>query len=94
MQSLVSFKMLWSSSVAPSAIVSAWRILLDRLPTRLNLARRGVQLANLLCPLCLDGIESNDHLFNTFSVVQQVWDQCDRWIRKVGVRHQATIVNF
>ena len=39
MQSLVSFKMLWSSSVAPSAIVSAWRILLDRLPTRLNLAK-------------------------------------------------------
>jgi len=87
MQSIVSFKMLWSLSVAPSAIVSTWRILLDRLPTRLNLARRGVQLVNLLCPLCLDGDESTDHLFNTCRVVQQVWDQCDRWIRKVGVRH-------
>jgi len=84
MQSTMSFKMLWSLSVAPSAIVSAWRILLDRLPTRLNLTRRGVQLVNLLCALCLDGDESTDHLFNTCRVVQQVWDQCDRWIGKVG----------
>jgi len=74
MQSSESFKCLWSLSVAPSAIVCAWRILLNRMPTRLNLARRGVQLANLLCPLCQDGVESIDHLFNTCIVVQQVWD--------------------
>jgi len=94
MQSSASFKMLWSLSVAPSAIVSAWRILLDKLPTKLNLVRRRVQLVNPLCPLCLDGDESTDHLFNTCRVVQQVWDQCDRWIGKVGVRDQATLVNF
>ena len=72
MQSSESFKLLWSLSAAPSAIVGAWRILLDRLPTRLNLARRGVQLANPLCPLCQDDVEANDHLFNTCFVVQQV----------------------
>jgi len=27
-------------------------------------------------------------------VVQHVWDLCDRWIGKVGVRHQATLVNI
>ena len=94
LQSSMSFKLLWSLSDAPLAIVGEWRILLDRLPTRLNLVRRGVQLANSLCPLCQDGVESTDHLFNTCSVVQQVWDKCDRWIGKVGVRHQATYVNF
>ena len=51
-------------------------------------------MVNLLCPLCLDGDESTDHLFNTCRVVQQVRDQCDRWIGKVGVKHQATPVNF
>jgi len=61
--------MLWSLSVASFVIVSAWRLLLDRLPTRLNLARRWVQLVNMLCPLCLDGDESTDHLFNTCRVV-------------------------
>jgi len=27
-------------------------------------------------------------------VVQQVWDKSDRWIGKVGVRHQVTHVNL
>jgi len=39
MQSSEPFKLLWSLSAAPSAIVGAWRILLNRLPTRLNLAK-------------------------------------------------------
>jgi len=49
LQSSATFKLLWSLSAAPSAIVGVWRLLLDRLPTRLNLARRGVQLAYPLC---------------------------------------------
>jgi len=40
-------KLVWSLNVAPSALVGAWRLLLDRMPTRFNLARRGVQLGNL-----------------------------------------------
>jgi len=72
MQSSVSFKLLWSLSAAPLVIVGAWRILLDKLPTRINLARRGVQLANQLCPLCQKDVESIDHLFNTCFVAQLV----------------------
>ena len=94
LQSSESLKLLWSLSAAPSAIVGARRILLDRLPTRLNLARRRVQLANSRCPLCQDGVESTNHLFNTCIMVQQVWDQCDRWIGKVGVRHQTLLLIF
>ena len=41
-----TFHVLWSLKVAPSALVCAWRLLLDRLPTRSNLARRGVQLGS------------------------------------------------
>jgi len=94
LQSSELFKLLWSLSAAPSAIVGAWRILLDRLPTRLNLARRGVQLANSFCPLCQDGVESNDHLFNTCIVIQQVWDQCDRWIGKVVLDIRSLLLIF
>jgi len=57
---------------------------LDRLPTRINLARMGVQLANLLCPLCQKDVESTDHLFNTCFVAQLVRDHCagglGRWV--------------
>jgi len=94
MQTLEIFKLVWSLNVAPSVLVGAWRLLLDRLPTRSNLARRGVQLGNLQCPLGQEGVETANHLFNTCSVVQQVWDQCDRWVGNVGVRHESTVVNF
>jgi len=46
------FQLLWSLKVAPSATVCAWRILLDRLPTRANLAKRGIQIGNEWCPMC------------------------------------------
>jgi len=78
METSQSFQTLWSLKVVPSSIVCAWRLLLDRLPTRSNLARRGVQLENVQCPLCLGDVEIVKHLFNTFKVARKVWDMCDR----------------
>jgi len=78
MQTSEIFQLLWSTKITPSAIVCAWRLLLDRLPTRYNLARRGVQVGNMQCSLCLEGLETAQHLFNTCIMAQQVWDQCDR----------------
>jgi len=46
------------------------------------------------CALCQEGFETAQHLFNTCSVVQQVWDQCDRWVGSVAVRHESSLVNF
>jgi len=70
LQILEIFKLVWSLNVAPSALVGAWRLLLDRLPIRSNLVRSTVQLGNLQCPLCQEGVETANHLFNTCSVVQ------------------------
>jgi len=36
------FQLLWTLKIIPLAAVCAWRLLLDRLPTRLNLAKRGM----------------------------------------------------
>jgi len=57
MQTSEIFQLLWCLKIASSAIVFAWRLLLDRLPTRYNLAR-GVQLGNMQCPLCQNGVET------------------------------------
>jgi len=94
MQISETFQVLWSLKVVPSALVCAWRLLLDRLPTRSNLARRGVQLESVQCPLCQEHVETAKHLFNTCSVARQVWDMCDRWVGNVVVRHESTFVNF
>jgi len=67
-QSSETFQVLWSLNVAPSTIVCAWRVLLDNLPTRSNLAKRGVQVGNAQCPLCQGDVETAIHLFYTCKV--------------------------
>ena len=72
MQTSEVFKMLWSLKITPSAAVCVWRLLLDRLPTKYNLAKRDLQMANLSCLLCLECDETGQHLFVECKVAQKV----------------------
>ena len=94
MQTSEVFKLLWTLKIEPSAAVCVWRLLLDRLPTKYNLAKRGLQIANLSCPLCLECVETGQHLFVVCKVPQKVWDQCERWLGNVTVRHKSIITHF
>jgi len=47
-------------------------LLLDRLPTRVNLFKKGLQLTNAGCPLCLEGIKTGQHLLGTCKIVREV----------------------
>ena len=40
-----------------------WRADLNRLPTRVELVKRGIQVDNNLCPLCDADQETSTHLF-------------------------------
>jgi len=94
MQTFEEFQVLWNLKIAPSAAVCAWRLLLDRLPTRDNLAKRGMQLMSVRCPMCQEGVETAQHLFTTCKVAQKVWDLCERWVGNVAVRHNAITIHF
>jgi len=72
MQSIEEFQLLWSLKVPPSALVYAWRILLDRLPIRANLGRRGVLLGTVCCPLCQVEDETAQHLISSCKVSHRV----------------------
>jgi len=64
----------------------------DKLPTRLNLEKRGIIIPTNLCHLRKKAEESVQHVFVSCEVEQKVWDNCDRWIGISSVR-QHTIVN-
>jgi len=66
----------------------------DRISTRSNLVKRGLQLPSLLCPFCQECVELTQHLFVTCKVAQKVWDQCERWLGIVTIRHESIIVHF
>ncbi|XP_068466451.1 uncharacterized protein [Phaseolus vulgaris] len=66
------FKLLWKAKALPKVLITAWRILLDRIPTSKNLMLRGVDMNSPLCALCNLFEESTQHLFLDCDV-NQVW---------------------
>ncbi|GJS40309.1 RNA-directed DNA polymerase, eukaryota [Tanacetum coccineum] len=53
----------WVKYVPIKVNVTAWKIKMDALPTRLNISRRGMDIQSLSCPICDCGVESSSHLF-------------------------------
>ena len=81
------FTCLWKVKTLPNVLTTAWRVLLDRVPTRLCLSRRGVALDSTLCGMCQAADESSQHLFLECKHSQSVWSLCFRWIDIQGVQH-------
>ncbi|GKD39680.1 RNA-directed DNA polymerase, eukaryota [Tanacetum coccineum] len=59
--------------------VFAWRLRLDKLPTRLNLSIRGLKIPSILCLLCSILVESTSHIFFSCSLARQVRSKVNRW---------------
>ncbi|GJX87694.1 RNA-directed DNA polymerase, eukaryota, reverse transcriptase zinc-binding domain protein, partial [Tanacetum coccineum] len=56
-----------------SVNIFMWRMLLDRLPHRLNLSSRGLDIDSILCPVCFEHVESNSHAFFSCSAASNIW---------------------
>ncbi|GKB77897.1 RNA-directed DNA polymerase, eukaryota, reverse transcriptase zinc-binding domain protein [Tanacetum coccineum] len=69
----------WVNVVPIKINVFAWRVRLDKLPTRSNLSLRGVEISSILCPLCNSSMESAHHLFFTCYVARLMWRKVLRW---------------
>jgi len=87
-------KEIWSLKVTGSTQLCVWRAMLEKLPTRSNLARRGAIISSNLCPLCKKVEETTQHVFINCEITQKVWDNCDKWIRISSIRHQTVINHF
>ena len=45
-----AFEELWKLKLPSKFVIFAWRLIRDRLPTRVNLNRRQIQVGELTCP--------------------------------------------
>nr|GEW19668.1 RNA-directed DNA polymerase, eukaryota [Tanacetum cinerariifolium] len=52
----------WVKSIPIKLNIFAWKVLLNRLPTRINLFRRGVSVSPISCSIRHAGLEDLDHL--------------------------------
>ncbi|GJY55011.1 RNA-directed DNA polymerase, eukaryota [Tanacetum coccineum] len=69
----------WVKYVPIKINVFAWKVFLDRLPTRSNLQHRGVLVSDLLCPLCSSAQEDSYHLFFSCRLVTDIVRLVCRW---------------
>ncbi|XP_028189449.1 uncharacterized protein LOC114375786 [Glycine soja] len=73
------FKELWKLKVPSKAVVFAWRLLKDRLPTRDNLRKKQIDLQDYTCPFCRGVEESAAHLFFHCRKIIPVWWESLSW---------------
>ncbi|GKC86090.1 RNA-directed DNA polymerase, eukaryota, reverse transcriptase zinc-binding domain protein [Tanacetum coccineum] len=69
----------WIKVVPIKINIFAWRVCLDKLPTRLNLSLRGVDIPSILCPLCSTAVESSSHLLFSCHLARQLMFKVVRW---------------
>lgn len=75
------FKLIWGSRAPSNVCVFAWRLLLDRLPTKSNLLQRRALPADadLNCIFCMQETETANHLFVRCPFTLSLWTRCYRW---------------
>ncbi|GKD50077.1 RNA-directed DNA polymerase, eukaryota, reverse transcriptase zinc-binding domain protein [Tanacetum coccineum] len=56
-----------------------------RVPTWINLDKRGIDRDSVRCPLFDDDIETEDHLFALCSIAKDVWKEVMAWWKISGV---------
>ncbi|XP_058760442.1 uncharacterized protein LOC131633769 [Vicia villosa] len=74
---------LWKTKIPSKVSIFGWSLILNKIPTRKNLASRGILLGpdNLVCPLCLLAEEDTNHLFGSCSVTLWWWNSFLDWLR-------------
>nr|GEW43399.1 RNA-directed DNA polymerase, eukaryota [Tanacetum cinerariifolium] len=69
----------WVKNIPIKVNIFAWRLALDRLPTRANLVQRNVVTESQSCPLCDAILEDTSHLFFNCSLPRDVTRLLCRW---------------
>jgi len=67
----------------PSAQVTTWRVIENKVACRVNLERRGIKIESNLCCLCRRLEETTNHLFCECRVAWLIWNLCYDWL---GIR--------
>ncbi|XP_035836174.1 uncharacterized protein LOC110935680 [Helianthus annuus] len=71
----------WNKLVPKKVGIVSWRALSERLPTRVALAARNIQIADTRCLLCEEYDETSDHLFVACQFTQSIWLIVAQWCR-------------
>ena len=69
----------WNALVPIKVNIFTWRLTLNKIPTRDNFDKRGIDIHSLICPVCDMEIETVSHLFFSCQMAQDIWKNIGRW---------------
>nr|GEV01653.1 RNA-directed DNA polymerase, eukaryota, reverse transcriptase zinc-binding domain protein [Tanacetum cinerariifolium] len=69
----------WSKRLPIKLNVFMWRMLLDKLPTRINLTNKGLDIPSVLYPNCEGEVESRNHVFFGCPMANDLFRLLGRW---------------
>ncbi|GJV36029.1 RNA-directed DNA polymerase, eukaryota, reverse transcriptase zinc-binding domain protein [Tanacetum coccineum] len=72
-------KTTWIRFIPNKVNIHAWKVMLNALPTKFNISRRGIQIDSIICVNCGIGVETTNHLFFTCEMAQKVSHLINRW---------------
>ena len=72
-------KTIWNSLAPPRVNIFMWRVILDRVPTRVNLHKIMLDIDSVLCRVCGSTPETIDHMLFGCSVAEEVWKFIEKW---------------
>ncbi|KAJ9567941.1 hypothetical protein OSB04_003907 [Centaurea solstitialis] len=81
---------LWLKAIPKKVCIFLWRARLGRLPVRVELAKRGIDIPSVLCPRCEKGEESVEHALVGCEKVIPLWKRIGRWW-KINIGSSITI---
>jgi len=80
-----ALELAWHHQVPLKVSIFAWRLLRNRLPTKANLAARGVLMSEAtLCATGCDHVETSEHMFLSCSTSVLLWQHVRNWIGCMG----------
>ncbi|GJS32808.1 ribonuclease H-like domain-containing protein [Tanacetum coccineum] len=69
----------WEKSIPRKVNIFIWKLSLDRLPHRLNLFLRGIDILTISCSSCNANVESANHIFFECIIASDMWKLVYRW---------------
>ena len=74
----------WNKILPAKVNILAWRVGHRRIPTRLNLDCRGIDLDTVRCPVCDGDTESEEHIFIYCKASSDTWKAIFSWWKITG----------
>lgn len=78
--STLSLETRWNIFVPRKINILIWHVILDRIPTQINLAHKNLDIPSALCMICKLEVEQLDHCFVRCEVTARTYNTIFSWI--------------